>query len=81
MTGMEQRGVDGGLEVQPLKQVTQQHAERPLLLLIAAGGADPRDRPSVAGQHRRGQGGARPSARGKVRRQALVEPEHLAAGW
>ena len=35
--GMEQRRVDGRLEVQALVQVAQQQAEGPLILLVSAG--------------------------------------------
>ncbi|MCH6587826.1 MAG: helix-turn-helix domain-containing protein [Proteobacteria bacterium] len=59
-------------------QVPEKKPERPLVLLIAARRAEPGQRPAVPGQQRRGQRGAGAPPRRQVRRQPVVEPEHLA---
>src|SRR6185437_17168389 len=77
--GVVVRRVDRGLEIEVLVDMAEEDVERPLVLLVASGGAEGQARRSVAAGDGGRQRRPRPLAGLERVRQALLEPEHLRA--
>ena len=78
--GVPGRRVDRRLQVQPAEHVAQQEAQLPLVLLVAAGGAERQGRHAVAQRQRRRERGARALARQQRVRQARAPARSSAPG-
>ena len=80
MFAVEAGGVDGLLDGPAVMDHAEEEGEGPLVLLLAAGGAEGHPGLAVAQRHAGGEGGAGALAGGRGRWGAVAEPEHLAAG-
>ena len=77
--GVERRRVDRLLEVAPEHGVLEEQLQRPLVLLVAARGAERQARAVLVQRERRRERRARPAAGRERAREAVDEPEHLRA--
>src|SRR3546814_19032491 len=77
--GVEQRQVDGFLQVQPVMHEAEEEGKLPLVLLVAARGAESEGRAPLEEREAGRQRGARALAGLQGSGQALGQPEHLSA--
>ncbi len=79
MPAGEQRAVDGGLKIEAVMDVTQQHSQRPLVLLVATRRSHCEEGFAVARDERRRQRRSRPCVGPHGGGKARFEPAHLSA--